>query len=182
MNILVYLGSHLGNRPMFKQAALDLGDWIAKRQDTLIYGGNENGLMGVLATKVKSGGGQVIGVMPKYLKDIATVNKNMDKLIWTQDMHERKNIMRDLAHVCIALPGGPGTLEEITEAFSLKVVGQNPNKVIVYNKEGYFDLLKDLYDQMVEEGFLSEENRKKILFTDSFDQMDKFIGGMDETI
>lgn len=175
MNILVYLGSKLGNDEIFKDAAIEVADWIASKGYGLVYGGNENGLMGILAQRAISKNCDVIGVMPTYLKKIETIKDNLTKFIETETMHERKEIMRQLSGVCIALPGGPGTIEEITEAFSLHLVGQNKNSCIVYNKCGYYDDLKNMYDNMVKNGFLTEEDRENLLFSEDFNEIDKFI-------
>lgn len=175
MNVLVYLGSKLGNNEIFKDAAVEVADWIAFNRYGLVYGGNEKGLMGILAERAISKNVEVIGVMPTYLKEIETVKKNLTQFIETETMQERKDIMREMSEVCIALPGGPGTMEEITEAFSLHLVGQNPNACILFNKNGYYDDLKNMYDNMVKNGFLTKEDRSKLLFSEDFDEIDQFI-------
>ena len=81
-----------------------------------------------------------------------------------------------MGDVFIALPGGPGTLEEISEVISWSRIGQNSKPCIIFNVNGYYDSLKNMYDTMVKEGFLTEEDRNKILFSDSFDEIEEFIG------
>jgi uncharacterized protein (TIGR00730 family) len=83
--------------------------------------------------------------------------------------------MLDLGDACIALPGGPGTLEEITEMISWSRVGQNPNPCVLFNENGFYDPLKDLYDHMVKSGFLSTQDREKTLFSNSLNEISEFI-------
>ncbi|WP_103981360.1 TIGR00730 family Rossman fold protein [Helcococcus massiliensis] len=175
MNILVYLGSKTGKDKIYTEAATEVADWIVENGHNLVYGGNAKGLMGVLAKRVKEKGGKVIGVMPEFLLEIEERYEECDEYILTQTMQERKDKVRDLSQVCLAIPGGPGTMEEITEAYSLYLVGQNPNPCILYNKNGYYDNLERMYDDMVREGFLDEEARKDFLFSDDFAEIETFI-------
>lgn len=178
MKILIYLGSNLGNNKIYEQKALELADWISSKKYSMVYGGNSKGLMGVVAKRVKLNGGKVIGIMPRYLLGIADKFEDADEFIFTDDMQERKDKMREMSDVCIALPGGAGTLEEITEAYSLFKIKQSSNPCILYNVSGYYDDLKNMYDKMVEEGFLDKEDRQKLLFSDDFEQIEKFIKDM----
>lgn len=175
MNVLVYLGSKLGNKEIFKDAAIEVADWISNKGYGLVYGGNENGLMGILASRVLSNECKVIGVMPKFLKEIEMVKTDLSEFIETDTMQGRKDLMRELSDVCIAIPGGPGTMEEITEAYSLHLVGQNSNACILFNKNGYYNDLKNMYDNMVVNGFLTKEDRSKLLFSEDFNEIDRFI-------
>lgn len=154
MNIVVYCGASVGNHEIFVEAAKSLARWIAKNGHTLIYGGGKAGLMGVLADEVLLHNGKVIGIIPNFLVD-------------RELSHPRLNY--------IALPGGPGTLEEISEAISWARIGQHQNPCILFNVGGYYDKLKEFYDVMVENGFLSEADKKAMLFTDSITEIEQFI-------
>lgn len=90
-------------------------------------------------------------------------------------MPERKKRMFDLASAFIALPGGPGTLEEISEVISWARIGQNPNPCILFNENGYFDSLRNFYDRMVQDGFLTQPDRDKILFSNDLAEIETFI-------
>lgn len=90
-------------------------------------------------------------------------------------MTVRKNKMISLGDCYIALPGGPGTLEEIAEVISWSRVGQNDNPCILFNQNGYYDSLARVYDEMVENGFLSIQDRERILFSDSLEEIEAFI-------
>ena len=175
MRVLVYLGSKFGNSEIYKEACIELADWMKEKKYGLVYGGNAKGSMGILADRVIENGLETIGIMPTFLKDIEIIHKKLDEFIETKTMQERKDKMREMADFCIAMPGGPGTMEEITEAYSLYLVGQSKLPCVIFNKNGYYDHLKSHYDQMVTEGFLTQEDRGKILFADSFSEIEEFI-------
>lgn len=149
MNITVYCGASQGNLPLYSQVAIDLGNWITKHEHTLIYGGGKAGMMGKLADSVLQKGGEVIGIIPTFLKERELAHKSLTKIIEVDSMAERKQRMLDYGDACIALPGGPGTLEEITEVISWSRIGKNQNPCIVYNENNYYDALKNMYDTMV---------------------------------
>ncbi|GIO43984.1 cytokinin riboside 5'-monophosphate phosphoribohydrolase [Paenibacillus apis] len=131
--------------------------------------------MGILADTVLSHGGEVIGIIPGFLRDRELAHPHLTELIVVDSMPERKKYMMDLSKAYLALPGGPGTLEEITECVSWARIGQNEHPCIFYNKNGYYDLVDSFYSKMVDEGFLSTEDRSKILFSDSIGQIEAFI-------
>ncbi|GIO37986.1 cytokinin riboside 5'-monophosphate phosphoribohydrolase [Paenibacillus antibioticophila] len=175
MNIAVYCGASLGNSPVYQEAAVEVGEWIARQGHVLVYGGGRAGLMGMLADTVLSHGGEVIGIIPGFLRDRELAHPHLTELIVVDSMPERKKYMMDLSKAYLALPGGPGTLEEITECVSWARIGQNENPCIFYNKNGYYDHVDSFYSKMVEEGFLSAEDRSKILFSDSIGEIEAFI-------
>lgn len=116
-----------------------------------------------------------LAIMPQFLVDREIAAPHLDEFYVTDDMDERKAKMLSLADACLALPGGPGTLEEISEAFSWARVGQNPNPCAFYNVNGYYDKLADFFDHMVTEGFLTTEDRNKLLFSDSLEEIYNFM-------
>ncbi len=175
MNITVYCGASLGNKPVYQQAATQLGQWIASNKYTLVYGGGKVGLMGILADTVLAGNSKVIGVMPTFLQERELAHKTLSEIIIVDNMADRKSKMIALGDCYIALPGGPGTLEEISEVVSWARIGQNDNPCIFFNVDGYYDNLQKFYTDMVENGFLSTEDKDKILFTDNFDEIESFI-------
>ncbi|MGF3076372.1 TIGR00730 family Rossman fold protein [Facklamia sp. P12955] len=162
MKIAVYCGASHGNRTVYTQAAIAFGEWIATNNYELIYGGGKVGLMGDIANSVLSHGGKVTGVMPQFLLDREIAHQGLSDLVVVESMAQRKQKMLDLSDVCVALPGGPGTLEEIVEAISWSRVGQNTNPCIFMNVNGYYNGLQKVYQQMVEEGFLLTEDYKQI--------------------
>jgi len=175
LNIAVYCGASLGNKPLFVEAAKELGRWIAENGHTLVYGGGKAGLMGVIADEVLGRGGEVIGVIPTFLVERELSHPNLSQLHIVNSMSERKNMMIQLANCYIALPGGPGTLEEIAEVISWARIGQHQNPCILFNSGGYYNKLKQFFDDMVENGFLTDGDNRAILFTDSFHEMEQHI-------
>lgn len=175
MNITVYCGANLGKNAIYKQAAISLSEWIVKNSNNLVYGGGKVGLMGIMADTVLQLGGDVIGVIPTFLQDREMAHEHLTKLYIVNTMDERKQKMLDLGDACIALPGGPGTLEEITEVFSWARVGQNSKPCIFYNVNHYYDLVEQFYDQMAIEGFLSIADRTKLFFSSSLADITNFI-------
>ncbi len=175
MNITVYLGSSEGNRPIYKEAVAELGSWIGRSGHTLVYGGSENGLMGILSHAVLEAGGDVIGVEPQFFIDMGYANPHIEHLIVTNDMSERKKKMIELADAFIAFPGGTGTLEEISEILSQTSLQLTEKPHVIYNLDGYYEHLKKFILYMVQEGFLTEENAAKIRFADDLEQVKRII-------
>lgn len=175
MNIVVYCGASKGNKQEYEDSAVRLGEWIAKNNHTLVFGGGNAGLMGTVANTVIQHHGKTIGVMPTFLQERELAHDQLDELIIVDSMSVRKETMLAKGDVCIALPGGPGTLEEITEVVSWTRVGQNNNPCIFFNTDNYYDLIQQFYDQMVTNAFLTQEDRDKILFSDAFDEIEDFI-------
>lgn len=175
MKITVYCGASIGNDEVYKEAAIEMGKWIVKNGHQLVYGGGKLGLMGVVSDTVMMEGGEVTGIITHFLTERELANEDITKLIKVDTMAERKRIMIDLGEVYIALPGGPGTLEEIVEVISWARIGQNNNPCIFFNINNYYEPVKNMYDTMVNSGFLTKEDREKILFTTSYDEMENFI-------
>lgn len=175
MNISVYCGASLGNNELYVKAAKSLGKWIADNGHTLVYGGGKAGLMGVIADEVLYHHGEVIGIIPTFLVDRELSHPNLTRLEIVDSMSERKNKMIELGDCYIALPGGPGTLEEISEVISWARIGQHQNPCVLFNVAGYYDKLKGFYDDMVTNGFLTVADQKAMLFTNSFEEMEQYI-------
>lgn len=175
MKITVYCGASLGNNPAHQQATITLGKWIATEKHTLVYGGGDAGLMGLLANTVLENGGKVIGIMPAFLQERELAHKGLTEMITVQSMSERKLKMIELGDAYIALAGGPGTLEEIIEVISWARIGQNNNPCILFNSDGYYDALSTFFDNMVTQGFLTQADREKTLFSDDLKEISTFI-------
>lgn len=175
MNITVYLGANQGNDDKFKAAIEELGAFIGKRGDTLVYGGSKAGLMGMLADSVLASGGLVIGVEPQMFVEKELQHAAITKLIVTKDMPERKAKMIELGDAFIAFPGGTGTLEEITEVMSIVSLNMMDAPCILYNLDGYYDGLKMLLDTMISYELSSRERQKGIYFVNSISEMEEIL-------
>ncbi|MDQ1129256.1 TIGR00730 family Rossman fold protein [Microbacterium sp. SORGH_AS_0888] len=157
--IAVYTGSAEGNRPAYREAAQALGEHLAARGVGIVYGGGRAGLMGVVADAARAAGGEVIGVIPQALVDAELAHPGLSELEIVPDMHTRKMRMADLADGFVALPGGPGTLEELAEAWTWLQLGFHRKPVALYDVDGFWQPLLALLDGMLDAGFLRAEFR-----------------------
>ncbi len=129
----------------------------------LIYGGGNIGLMGAVADKIMSLGGEAIGVIPDFLMKAEVGHEGLTELIVVKSMHERKQRMAELADAFVAMPGGFGTLEELAEILTWVQLELVRKPVAILNINGYYDLLISQLDHMVAEGFLKPQNRRLLI-------------------
>ncbi len=155
-SICVYLGANKGTRPDYANAAAELGNAMAAEGIRLVYGGGSVGLMGILAKTVMDAGGRVTGIIPQFLKDREVMLREVDDLVVTADMHERKSTMFDRADAFVAMPGGIGTLEEVVEIMTWAQLDQHAKPILILNLNGFYDPLIALFQRMAEEGFLNK--------------------------
>lgn len=175
MNITVYLGANEGNNPALKQAVQELGTWIGESGNDLIYGGSKVGLMGVIAESVLRAGGKVTGVEPQFFMEKELQYDAVTHLIVTETMAERKTKMIELGDVFVAMPGGTGTLEEISEVMSLLALDRLEAPCILYNLHGYYDSLQQLLDRMIAADLSSEYRQRNIYFVKNLDELQKVL-------
>ena len=175
MHMRVYLGANEGNDPALGQAVQALGQWIGRNGNTLVYGGSKTGLMGRLAKSALEAGGEVIGVEPQFFMDEGVQYEGLTELIVTRDMTARKEKMIALGDAFIAVPGGTGTLEEITEVMSKVSLKQLDAPCILYNLNGYYNDLKALLRHMIEKGLSSEDRQQGIYFAEDLAQIRKIL-------
>ncbi|MBB6446342.1 hypothetical protein HNR53_002999 [Bacillus benzoevorans] len=161
--IAVFCGASKGASDSYIENAKKFGKELAQQKITLVYGGSSVGMMGALAESVLEEGGKVIGVMPDFLDKREVTHKKLSELIIVKSMHERKAKMSDLADGFIALPGGPGTLEEFFEMFTWAQVGLHQKPLGLLNINHYYDPLIALFNHMADEQFLLEKYRKMAL-------------------
>ena len=153
-SLCVYCGANTGAAPQYTAAANALGRVMAAGGVRLVYGGGSIGLMGILARTVMESGGKVTGIIPQFLKDREIMLREVDELIVTADMHERKRTMFQRADAFVALPGGIGTLEEVVEVMTWAQLDQHAKPVLIVNIGGFWDPLVTLFKRMTDEGFL----------------------------
>lgn len=175
MKITVYCGASLGNNPTHQRATEQLADWLVENQHTLVYGGGRAGLMGLLADRVLEQGGEVIGIMPTFLQDRELAHTGLTQMITVESMTERKTKLIELGDAYIALAGGPGTLEEIIEVISWARIGQNNNPCILFDSDDYYQPLHAMFSQMVSQGFLTQADFDKTLFSKDLVEISHFI-------
>ncbi|HRI29676.1 MAG TPA: TIGR00730 family Rossman fold protein [Chitinophagales bacterium] len=162
-SICVFCGSNAGVLPAYKEQALEVATQLVQHNITLVYGGGNVGIMGLIADAVLEQKGKVVGVIPQFLMQKEVGHKELTELIIVQTMHERKQTMAQLADAFIALPGGIGTLEELFEVYTWAQLGLHTKPIAVLNSAGYYNQLLAFLDHAVEQKFLSLANRQMIL-------------------
>ena len=167
MNLCVFCGSSSGLNGIYTQAAKDLSKLIGENHHTLVYGGGNIGLMGILADGVLQHNGKVIGVIPEFLVQKEVAHLGLSSLEVVRSMHERKQRMADISDAFIALPGGWGTLDELAEILTWHQLGLIKKPIGLLNINSYFTFLIHQMDLMVSEGFLPKETRDKLVVSET---------------
>ena len=158
-SVCVFCGASPGARPIYHEAAAQLGRHIAERGLTLVYGGGAVGLMGVVADAALAAGGEVIGIIPQSLERAEIGHKGLTRLEVVDGMHARKARMAELADAFIALLGGLGTLEELFEVWTWGQLGYHAKPLGLLEVDGFYARLTDFLDHLVAERFVREQHR-----------------------
>jgi len=166
-SLCVFCGASAGNNPIYKEAATSFASLMTRAGIELIFGGGKVGLMGVLADTVLKHGGSVQGVIPEGLMDQEVGHPGLTKLHVVSTMHQRKELMYDLAEGFVALPGGFGTLDEFFEILTWSQLGLHKKPIGFLNVNGYFNHLLNHFELAVEEGFVSEKLLQSIIVEDN---------------
>ena len=178
--ICVFCGSKQGKRVEYVDAANALGDELARRGIGLVYGGGQIGLMGRIADRVLSQGGEVIGVIPRKLLEKEVAHTRLSKLEVVGDMHERKALMARLSDGFITMPGGLGTFEELFEVTAWAALGFHQKPCAILNVRGYYDALGGVLQQAVDEGFVKAPDIDAIIIdTDAAQLLTKMRAFLD---
>lgn len=175
MNICLYGASSSAIDRSYIEGAETVGELIAKRGHTLVFGGGAQGVMGAAARGAARFGGRIIGVAPSFFNVDGVLYEHCTELIYTDTMRERKQKMEELADAFLVMPGGVGTFEEFFEIFTLKQIGRHSKAIVMFNQNGYYDAVSALFEKAIEERFMTEKCRfLSELFTDP-DEMIDFI-------
>jgi len=169
--VTVFCGSSIGTDPHFEVQAKALGKQLALEGIGLVYGGAKIGLMGAVADGALEQSGEVIGVLPHFLRSKEIAHDGLTDLIIVDSMHERKTKMNDLCEGVIALPGGFGTLEELFEMLTWGQLGLHQKPIGLLNVNGYYNHLIQFLDRMVEQGLLKKINRDMVLISTNIDDL-----------
>ncbi len=161
--LCVFCGSSPGARPAYRDVAADLGRSLARSGLGLVFGGSKVGLMGVVADAVLEAGGEAVGIIPRALEKKELAHTGLTELRVVSSMHERKQQMADLADGFIALPGGMGTIEELTEVLTWAQLGLHRKPCGLLNVEGYYDRFIGFLDHAVAERFVTPAHRSMIV-------------------
>ncbi len=182
LNICVYCSASDAIASRYFEAAAELGTEIARRGDTLVYGGASAGLMGAVARAAQESGGRVLGVIPQVLVDMEVAYKNADELLVVANMRERKAAMEAQADAFLALPGGIGTLEEVFEIMTLRYLKQTDKPLVLLNFEGFYDPLLRLLEHMNEAKFLRSGFEPLVTFAPTVMTALDYIDGYPRTV
>lgn len=155
-SICVYCGSRTGADPLFSDIAAQVGRWIGAHGGQLVYGGGNNGLMGVMADATLAAGGRVVGIIPRAMVEREWAKRDCTELHVVDNMHERKSMMAERADAFLALPGGIGTFEEFFEAWTWRQLGFHNKPIGLLDAGGYYQALLEFLRQSVRHGFMSE--------------------------
>ena len=169
--VCVFCGSKHGRQTGYTVAARKVGRVLAERGVTLVYGGGDVGLMGVLADEVLAGGGEVIGVIHEFMVDHEFAHYGLSVLEVVPSMHARKARMAELADGFIALPGGWGTLEEVLEIVTWAQLQLHDKPVGLLDVGDFYSGLLEFLDHAVVEGFIKEKHRGLLLADDDLDRL-----------
>ena len=173
--IALYCGSRAGNKPIYRDTAIELAQHIATQGFGIVYGGASIGLMGQVADTVLEPGGEVVGVIPEFMLDYEIAHSQLTELHIVKSMHERKALMAERASAFIALPGGLGTFEEILEIATWGQLNQHQKPMIIYNVNRFYDALIAQLDHAVDEGFLPPQHRAKLIICENPEQISNVI-------
>ncbi|MBE0673745.1 MAG: TIGR00730 family Rossman fold protein [Bacteroidales bacterium] len=159
MRVCVFASSSSILHEIYARAASELGEVLALDGHEVIYGGGGIGLMGRLADEAMSSGGRVTGIIPQFMQDEGWGHTGISEMIVTEDMHNRKKTMFAMSEAVVALPGGIGTLEELTEAITLKQLGIYNGPIVILNTLGFYDLFLRMLEKMINENFLRPQHK-----------------------
>ena len=175
-SICVFCGSSSGTEAAFEQVAYQLGKTLAEQGIRLIYGGADVGLMGAVANGALENGGEVVGVLPHFLKDLEVGHASLTELVLVDSMHERKTKMSELCDGVIALPGGFGTTEELFEMLTWGQLGLHDKPIALLNVNGFYNPLIEFVGRMQTSGFLKKVNQDMLLVGGTVDEVLVLMG------
>ncbi|NML45546.1 TIGR00730 family Rossman fold protein [Ramlibacter sp. G-1-2-2] len=155
-SVCVYCASRTGTDPRFAAVAAETGRWIAAQGGQLVYGGGNNGLMGVMAGAALAAGARVVGIIPRSMVEREWAKRDCTELHIVENMHERKSMMAERSDAFLALPGGIGTFEEFFEAWTWRQLDFHTKPVGLLNTAGYYDSLLAFLRDGVQQGFMSQ--------------------------
>lgn len=159
-NVCVYSASSTKIDKVYFDAAIELGKILAAKKINIINGAGCLGLMSAISDSALNAGGSVTGIIPKFMVEQNWHHKGLTRMIETETMHERKNLMAEMSDASIALPGGCGTLEELLEVITWKQLGLYLKPIVILNINGYFNPLLEMLNKAIEENFMRQEHGK----------------------
>lgn len=165
--ICVFCSSSTSIDASYLELAAQVGTAMAARGHDLVSGGGRVSMMGAVATAVRAGGGHTLGIIPQALVDLEVADTDADELVVTTDMRERKGRMDAAADAFLTLPGGLGTIEELSEVWTAAVLGMHAKPVVVLDPGGLFAALRDLVTTLEAERFMRREAGEAVVWASS---------------
>ena len=169
--LCVFTGAATGSDPRFADAAHQLGQILASRNLGLVYGGGKSGLMGKIADAVIAADGHATGIIPKFLDNVEIAHRGLNDLHVIDTMHERKNMMYEIADGFIIMPGGLGTLDETMEIITWRQLGLHCKPIIIANLHGYWDHMLLMFQNIIDEGFMHHGHTGHFEHVDDMDAL-----------
>ena len=170
-SVAIFCGSQPGRQDSYREAAEDLVDVLVGQGVSIVYGGGNVGLMGIVADRAMSLGGHVIGVIPNALVEMERAHNGISELIHVDNMHERKQKMCELSDAFITLSGGTGSMDELFQELAHKQVGYHRKTCAILNTGGYYNHLLSWLENAVNEGFIDQQRYEQLLVDESPSQL-----------
>ena len=174
-NISIFCGAHEGKNPEYAKAAKSVAELIAKKGINVVFGGGNVGLMKVISDTALDNGVEVLGISLKSLHELELANPRLNDIVVSETLLDRKDEFMSRSDAFIVLPGGVGSLDELAEIMASNQLGIINKPVGILNTEGYYDHLLEWFNKAVNEGFISSENLKELLVSDSPEELVELI-------
>ena len=158
--VAIYCASSDKIDSAYFQATEQIAEILVQNEITILFGGGAKGLMGQLADTACANGGKIVGIIPKFMREVEWQHNGLRELILVNDMHDRKKKLLENTDAVVALPGGSGTLEELLEVITLKKLGIFTGPIIIFNQNNYFQPLIEMLEKCIEENFMREKYRE----------------------
>ncbi len=175
MNITVFLGANPGIKKEYEEVTREIGRKIGERSHTLVYGGSSTGLMGALCDSALEAGAKVIGVEPDVPLIRRLIHPGLTEAIMTDSMQERRNVMTKLGDAFVVMPGGIGTLAELSDVIEKYKLGIKRARIAFVNTFGYYEPVREMFAVFKNEGFYDDFPFDDILFSDDVDEIMDFL-------
>ena len=174
-NISIFCGAHEGKNPEYAKAAKSVAELIAKKGINVVFGGGNVGLMIVISDTALDNGVEVLGISLKSLHALELANPRLNNIVVSETLLNRKDEFMSRSDAFIVLPGGVGSIDELSEIMASNQLGIINKPVGILNTEGYYDHLLEWFNKAVNEGFISSENLKELLVSDSPEELVELI-------
>ena len=174
-NISIFCGAHEGKNPEYAKAAKSVAELIAKKGINVVFGGGNVGLMKIISDTAIDNGVEVLGISLKSLHELELANPRLNDIVVSETLLDRKDEFMSRSDAFIVLPGGVGSLDELAEIMASNQLGIINKPVGILNTEGYYDHLLEWFNKAVNEGFISSENLKELLVSDSPEELVELI-------